>query len=129
MPDPVQSTGPAPASEPEPTVIELEPITISASPSSGPPAVPLPVGDIAVECLSKLIGVAGAVAGAASNPVLGGALAFKSALELGQCAAETTNRIEEEASIRHALETCAAAGGTPIGLLPGQLTCAVPKEP
>jgi hypothetical protein len=125
MTDPIRSSGPAP----EHNVIELEPITISASPGSGAPAVPMPIGEIAADCLSKLAGVAAAGVTASAMPLVGALVGLKAGLELGECAREVTDRVEQEAAIRHALEQCAAEGGTPLGLLPGELTCGIPVEP
>lgn len=114
----------------EPRAIDIEPVVIKASPSQGAPAAPLPVGELAAECLSKLDGVAIAVLAASPNPLLGALVGLKAGLELGQCARETIVRAQEQADIRRAIDQCVNEGGTPIGLLPGQVTCAVPvREP
>jgi len=124
MTEPIRSGAPAP----EPTVVDLEPITITASPASGPPAAPLPIGELAAECLSEFAGIAAAGVTGLTNPLAGIVVGFKAGLDLGECAADAVQHHAEQASIRHAIETCVAEGGTPIGLLPGELTCAVPAE-
>jgi hypothetical protein len=124
MTQPVSSASPPT----EPHVIDIEPVVISAVPTTSAPAEPLPIGDIAAECLAKLDGVAIAVLAASANPVLGGLVGLKAGLELGQCARDVKNEAQERADIRHAIDLCVSAGGTPIGVLPGQVTCAIPAE-
>jgi hypothetical protein len=120
--DPVCSAAP-----PDPAVVELEPILISARPTAGA-SMPVPVGEIATRCMSKLDAVAIAALGAPASPLLAGLVAFKAGLELGECIATTLHEVAEDASVRRALEQCADAGGHPESLIAGTLTCEVPVE-
>ncbi|HEY3499332.1 MAG TPA: hypothetical protein VGK73_31805 [Polyangiaceae bacterium] len=122
MTEPIRPPGQA-----APATVELEPITITGSASTGASSVPVPIGDIARQCLSKLDGAVLAIAAAPANPVIAVLGAFKAGLELGECAAETVHRTQEEAFVREAIATCAAEGGTPVGYVPGELICAVPE--
>lgn len=132
MTDPIRPAGPTS----EPHVIELDPVIITAGADPielksipvYPMSVPVPLGELATHCLSKLDGVAVAVLAGAADPPLGALMALKSGLEIGECARETVDRVEREAGVRRAIAQCAAEGGTPLGMLPDSLTCAVPVE-
>jgi hypothetical protein len=123
MTEPLRPAAPSPA----PASIELEPVLISARPAASS-SVPIPVAEVALECLAKLDGAVLALAARPVHPAIGGLVALKAGLELGQCVAESIGKIREEASVRQALERCAEQGGTPLGLVDGTLTCGVPAE-
>jgi len=122
MPDPISNSVP-----PTTPHIDLEPVVVTAKAHSAPELTAADMSDLALKCSAKMDGVALVAVGAASASIpviaLGG---VKAGMELGQCLAEEINDREAGASIQRAIEECHENGGVPIGLLPGELTCAVP---
>ena len=123
MPDPITPASPAAHT------IDLEPDVIKGTLAKPPPAVPLPIGDIALNCFSEASTVAVLMlsrsGGAPTPPVAAALAAGTAALSLTVCVAKSIHAAEEKASIRQALDRCVADGGTPLGVVDGTLTCGV----
>jgi hypothetical protein len=120
MPKPIGSEAPAAHT------IDLEPVLITASPTKPSAGTPVPVADIALQCADEGAAVAVAllsrtqIAPATLLLAAGGASAA-----LAGCVVQTVQHAETAASIRRALDRCVDAGGTPAGVLDGELTCLV----
>jgi hypothetical protein len=124
MTEPIRSAGPPSAPTPS---TEHELILISARPSDSP-SVPIPAGEIALQCLPKFEGVALAAMSSYSSPVVAALASSKALLELGQCAGEVIKKNEEDAAVRYAVRQCAELGGTQTGVVNQQVGCVVPVE-
>jgi hypothetical protein len=119
MPKPVGSESPATHT------IDLEPVVITGRATKAAASVPVPIGDIALQCSDEGASVAVAVLSTAANPAIGLIASAGAGAALGACVTQTVIHAETEASIRRALDRCLDAGGTPAGVIDHTLTCLV----
>jgi hypothetical protein len=124
MPDPVAPAAPAIPN------IDLEPVLITASPSKPAATPPLPVGQVALECLDE--GIAAAVAvlskDAFPHPAVAALAAAGSGFAFASCVANAAARNEEAASIHRAVTQCIESGGAPTGVVEHTLDCVVIED-
>lgn len=120
MPRPISSQSPAPP------VIDLEPVLITGHASKPAAPAPVPVKEVARECVAEGVGIAAALLSKGSTNLLAVAAAAGGAgIAFGACVTKTTHQLETDASIRRAIERCVDAGGAPGGAVDGTLHCFV----
>lgn len=120
MPDPVTGTSPAIQT------IDLQPVVITGSATKPGATVPVPIAEVARECVDEASAVAVAVLSrAVTTPTLAVLATGAASLTFGACAAKSIEDKKMEASIRRAIDRCVDGGGMPAGAFDGTLTCIV----
>ena len=119
MPEPI---GPR---SPEPPTIDLEPVAITGRLRTDPPAE-IDLGKVALGCVEKISASAVVLVAATSTSPIAGILgALQSGFDLGLCIGKADYDARDRASIHRALTECAEEGGTALGMLGDEVSCAV----